>query len=59
MEYKVISEWLCYSANHKSQKIERRLNELARDGWRFVALDAVTILGFDIGFYLVVGRQSG
>jgi hypothetical protein len=32
---------------------------MAKDGWRFVALDAVTVFGFDIGFYLVVGRELG
>jgi hypothetical protein len=57
MEYKVASSWFCYSASHKARKIEAYLNEMARDGWRFVTLDAVTVLGFDIGFYLVVGRE--
>ena len=57
MEYKVASSWFCYSASDKARKIETCLNDMARDGWRFVALDAVTVLGFDIGFYLVVGRE--
>ncbi len=58
MEYKVVKKWLCLSAGDKARKIEAQLNEFATQGWRFVALDAVTVLGFDIGYYLVVGRQS-
>ena len=58
MEYKVTRSWLCFSAAHKARQIETQLNELAKQGWRFVALDAVTVLGFDIGYYLVVGRQA-
>jgi hypothetical protein len=57
VEYKVASRWLCYSAGHKARTIETYLNDMAKDGWRFVALDAVTVLGFDIGYYLVVGRE--
>jgi hypothetical protein len=57
MEYKVASSWLCHSARDKAQRIETYLNDMAKDGWRFVALDAVTVFGFDIGFYLVVGRE--
>jgi len=58
VEYKVTRSWLCVSAGHKARKIETQLNELAKEGWRFIALDAVTVLGFDIGYYLVVGRQT-
>jgi len=47
MEYRVASSWFCYSAGHKARKIETYLNDMAKDGWRFVALDAVTVLGFD------------
>ncbi len=57
MEYKVASSWFSFSASQKARRIETYLNDMAKDGWRFVALDAVTILGFDIGFYLVVGRE--
>ena len=57
MEYKVASNWLCFSSSHKAQRIETQLNDLAKQGWRFVALDAATVLGFDIGYYLVVGRE--
>jgi hypothetical protein len=57
MQYRVASSWVCYSAGHKARKIETYLNDMAKDGWRFVALDAVTVLGFDIGYYLVVGRE--
>jgi len=58
MEYRVVSNWFCYSASDKARKIETHLNDLAKDGWRFVALDAVTIFGFDIGYYLVVAREN-
>ena len=57
MEYKVASNWLCLTAGHKARSIETQLNDLAKQGWRFVALDAVTVLGFDVGYYLVVGRE--
>ena len=57
MEYKVASNWLCFSSSQKARKIELQLNDLARQGWRFVALDAATVLGCDIGYYLVVGRD--
>jgi len=57
VEYKVASNWLCFSSSHKARQIETQLNDLAKQGWRFVALDAATVLGFDIGYYLVVGRE--
>ena len=57
-EYRVISEWLCLSVGHKARKIEGYLNNLSAEGWEFVALDAVTVLGCDIGFYLVLKRTS-
>jgi hypothetical protein len=57
VEYKVISNWLCFSSGHKARKIESQLNEMAKQGWRFVALDAVTVLGCDIGYYVVLGRE--
>lgn len=57
-QYKVISEWLCLTAGHKARKIEGHLNDLSAEGWEFVALDSVTVLGFDVGFYLVLKRLS-
>ncbi|MCX6539834.1 MAG: hypothetical protein NT151_13010 [Acidobacteria bacterium] len=57
MEYRVASSWFCYSAGNKARRIETYLNDMAKDGWRFVALDAVTVFGFDIGYYLVVARE--
>ncbi len=57
MEYKVVSDWLCLSSTQKARKIEGHLNEFAKQGWRFVSLDAVAVLGFDIGYYLVLGRE--
>ncbi len=57
MEYKVISDWFCVTAGHKAKKIEDHLNLLSPLGWEFVALDPMMVLGFDIGFYLVLGRS--
>jgi len=53
-EYKVITDWLCLTAGHKGRKIERYFNDFCAKGWEFVALESVTVLGFDIGFYLVL-----
>ena len=53
-QYKVISDWLCYSAAHKAGKIEKLLNNFSAAGWEFVALDSITLVGIDIGFYLVL-----
>ena len=55
-EYRVISDWLCLTAGHKARKIESHLNNLSAEGWEFVALDSVTVLGFDLGFYLILKR---
>lgn len=57
-EYKVICDWLCLTAGHKARKVEKHLNNLSANGWEFLALDPVMFLGFDVGFYLVVGRTS-
>lgn len=57
-EYKVISDWLCLTAGHKARKIESYLNNLSAEGWEFVALDPVSVLGFDVGFYLVLKRSA-
>lgn len=57
-EYKVVSDWLCLTAAHKAKKIERHLNDLSAEGWEFLALDPVMVLGFDLGFYLVLKRLS-
>jgi hypothetical protein len=57
-EYKVISRWLCFSARSKARRIENHLNSMSAEGWEFVELDPVTVLGFDIGFYLVLKRSS-
>jgi hypothetical protein len=58
VQYKVLSDWLCLSSAQKARKIETQLNDMAKEGWRYVALDAVTILGFDVGYYLVLGRET-
>ena len=55
-EYRVVTDWLCLTSRSKARKIEARLNEMAPEGWQFVGLDAVTVLEFDVGYYLVVGR---
>jgi hypothetical protein len=57
-EYKVISDWLCLTVAQKARKIENHLNNLSAEGWEFVALDPMTVLGCDIGFYLVLRRGS-
>ena len=57
-QYRVISDWRCLSAGHKAKKIERHLNNLSAEGWEFVALDSMTVFGFDVGFYLVLKRPS-
>jgi hypothetical protein len=57
-QYKVISDWFCFTAGHKALKIERHLNALSAEGWEFVALDPLTFLGCDLGFYLVLKRSS-
>ena len=57
-QYKVISEWLCFTAAHKARKIEGHLNTLSAEGWEFVALDSMTLLECDLGFYLVLKRVS-
>ena len=57
-EYRVISDWLCVTAGHKARKIEGHLNKLSAEGWEFVTLDSATVLGCDIGFYLVLKRSS-
>ena len=42
-EYRVISDWLCFTAGHKAKKIERHPNDLSVEGWEFVALDSVSV----------------
>lgn len=56
-EYRVVTDWLCLTSRSKARKIEARLNQMAPEGWQFVSLDAVTVLGFDVGYYLVVCRS--
>ncbi len=57
-EYKVLSDALCLTPSSKARKIEMHLNELAIEGWEFVALDPITLLGIDVGFYLVLKRTA-
>ncbi|MFH1742949.1 MAG: DUF4177 domain-containing protein [bacterium] len=56
-EYKVIKDAMCLTCGHKAEKIEKHLNTLSAEGWEFVALDPVLLLGIDIGFYLIMKRQ--
>lgn len=58
MEYKVISDASCLTCRHKARKIESLLNAHAADGWRLDALDPVLLLGIDVGFYLVLRRET-
>ena len=55
-QYKVISDCFCLTSGSKARKIENRLNSLTAQGWEFVALDPVIVLGCDVGFYLVLKR---
>lgn len=56
-EYKTLCDTFCWTSQSKARKIEDHLNRLAAEGWEFVAWDPVTVLGFDIGFYLLVKRE--
>jgi hypothetical protein len=55
-EYKVISDWFCMTSIHKARKMERHLNTHAKEGWEFAAVKNMLILGFDVGFYLILKR---
>ena len=55
-EYKVISDWFCLTPAHKARKIQGHLNRLSAEGWDLAALDSALVLGFDVGFYLVLKR---
>lgn len=55
-QYKVISDCFCFTSAHKARKIENHLNSLTAQGWEFVALDPVMVMGCDVGFYLVLKR---
>ena len=57
VQHKVISDWWCLTPGHKAMKTERHLNNLSTNGWEFVALDPMTFLGIDVGFYLVLKRS--
>ena len=57
-EYKVLCDTFCLSSQSKARKIERYLNELSGEGWELAALDPLTVLGIDVGFYLVVKRTK-
>jgi hypothetical protein len=56
-QYKVISDWLCLTTRQKARKIESHLNHWSADGWEFLALDAVMVFGFDVGFYLILKKS--
>lgn len=57
-EYKVISDCLCFTSGQKARRIESHLNSLTAQGWEFVALDPVMVMGCDVGFYLVLKRVA-
>ena len=57
-EYKVIADPWCLTAGSKAKKIERHLNQLAQDGWELAKIDPVMVLGFDVGFYLVLQKEK-
>ena len=56
IQYKVISDCFCLTSGQKERKIENHLNSLTAQGWEFVALDPVMVMGCDIGFYPVLKR---
>jgi hypothetical protein len=56
VEFKVISDAGSLTTGHKARKIEAHLNSYAQQGWEFVTLDHITVLGLDLGFYLVLKR---
>jgi len=58
-EFRVVCEVFCLSSRSKARKIEKHLTELSAEGWEFVALDPLTVLGTDVGFYLVLKRTKG
>jgi Domain of unknown function (DUF4177) len=57
-EYKVIQNWLCWTAADKARKMEQWLNKLTAEGWEFVAQESVFFWGTDVGFYLIFRRPS-
>ncbi|HBB95447.1 MAG TPA: hypothetical protein DC054_08645 [Blastocatellia bacterium] len=57
-QYKVISDCFCLTSGSKARKIESHLNSLTAQGWEFVALDPVMVMGCDVGFYLVLKRVA-
>ena len=57
-QYKVISDCFCLTSWSKARKIEHHLNSLTAQGWEFVALDPVMVMGCDVGFYLVLKRVA-
>jgi hypothetical protein len=57
-EYKVICDTFCLTSQAKARKVEDHLNSLSPEGWAFVALDPVLVLGIDVGFYLVVKKEQ-
>jgi len=57
-QYKVISDCFCLTSGQKARKIENYLNSLTAQGWEFVALDPVMVMGCDVGFYLVLRRVA-
>ena len=58
-EFKVVCDAFCMTTRGKARKIEKHLTKLTADGWEFLALDPCTVLGTDVGFYLVMKREAG
>jgi hypothetical protein len=57
-KYKVVCDSLCLTTGHKARKIEAHLNREAEEGWELAAFDPVLVLGFDVGFYLVLKKDA-
>ena len=57
-EYKVVHNWLCWTAGDKARKMERCLNQLTAEGWEYVSQESVFFWGTDVGFYIIFKRLS-
>lgn len=57
-EYKVLCNAFCLTSKSKARKIEAHLNTLSAEGWEFAAIDPLTVLGTDVGFYLILKRTT-
>lgn len=57
-EYKVVCNWICWTAGDKARKMERCINQLTSEGWEYISEESVFFWGTDIGYYLFFKRPS-